>query len=203
MCAPETNKGVLSDFDLAIIQKMPRRPEHERTGTIPFMAVDLLNDAYWHISRQYRHELEALIWVLPFVFLRYPTGHLLTGTDVDKWMTSDYTLCRKEKSDFWDAGRLVKLYQKVRGGDDNNWKEEWRIAYTLLKAAREEHTHQAEKQIKTEELGGALSAMVSPTGKQDETTSVRIAFINTCRQLVDQFPYISEYLDKFQCLDSQ
>jgi hypothetical protein len=38
----------------------------EHTGTIPFMAIDLLTKDAWsgHIERQYRHDCESFAWVL-------------------------------------------------------------------------------------------------------------------------------------------
>ena len=62
--------GVLCDYDLSISQRQPRMPGTDRTGTIPFMAIQLLTDEYWNgsMERLYQHELEAFIWILPFVF---------------------------------------------------------------------------------------------------------------------------------------
>ncbi len=68
-----------------------------RTGTIPFMAMELLKNHYWegNTTWHYYHELEALIWVLPFVFLAYDNGKFDPRTRfIEDWMTSNYDACR-------------------------------------------------------------------------------------------------------------
>ena len=49
----ELGCGVLGDYDLSICRRKQRVP---RTGTVPFMAIDLLTDEYWNgeIVRLYR-----------------------------------------------------------------------------------------------------------------------------------------------------
>lgn len=70
----ENNKyGVLNDFDLSTIMKPnarnPNRQGLERTGTLPFMAVELLSEKGFNgqIPRRYDHELESFAWVLVWV----------------------------------------------------------------------------------------------------------------------------------------
>jgi len=70
----EDNKhGVLNDFDLSTIMKPgsphPNRQGLERTGTLPFMATELLHEKGFggKIPRRYRHELESFAWVLVWV----------------------------------------------------------------------------------------------------------------------------------------
>ena len=62
---PGSKKGVLNDWDLTLRRNQPRKFGGEQTGTVPFTALDLLNDAYWkgEIERIYQHDLERLIWV--------------------------------------------------------------------------------------------------------------------------------------------
>ncbi|KAF8808817.1 hypothetical protein BYT27DRAFT_7136869, partial [Phlegmacium glaucopus] len=102
MYDPDLKCGVLTDFDLSIFQWEPRVIGTDPTGTIPFMAIDLLTEAYWQGLTKclYRHELEAFIWILPYTFLLYRDGLRLRNKHVDPWRTSDYNTCRKEKSDF-------------------------------------------------------------------------------------------------------
>lgn len=65
--------GVLNDFDLSTIMKPgdkhPDRQGLERTGTLPFMALELLDDRGFDgkIPRRYDHELESFAWVLVWV----------------------------------------------------------------------------------------------------------------------------------------
>lgn len=70
----ENNKyGVLNDFDLSTIMnpgdRNPNRQGLERTGTLPFMALELLENKGFHgnIPRRYDHELESFSWVLVWV----------------------------------------------------------------------------------------------------------------------------------------
>ena len=55
--------GVLNDFDLAAIMNIGKRtpPDQglERTGTVQYMAVDLLDFPNGEISRRFRHDLES------------------------------------------------------------------------------------------------------------------------------------------------
>ena len=73
MYNPHKSCGILVDYDLAVIEGQSQPSGTGRTGTISFMAVDLLIDEYWEgkVDRLYCHELQAFIWVLPFVFLSY------------------------------------------------------------------------------------------------------------------------------------
>jgi hypothetical protein len=61
----ETNKrGVLNDLAHWTTQRRPTGTE--RTGTRPFMALDLLTDEAWDgkVERLYRHDCESFVWVL-------------------------------------------------------------------------------------------------------------------------------------------
>ncbi|KJA25250.1 hypothetical protein HYPSUDRAFT_419894 [Hypholoma sublateritium FD-334 SS-4] len=103
MYHPVRECGVLTDFDLSVISWLPRVPGSDRTGTIPFMALDHLHDAYWegNITRHYHHELEAFIWMLPFVFLAYDGGKYDAKTPFIKdWITSNHITYREMKLAF-------------------------------------------------------------------------------------------------------
>ena len=73
--------GVLNDFDLSTIMepgdKRPnRRQGLERTGTLPFMALELLLEDGFNgkIPRRYDHEFESFAWVLVWVSKRVVDG---------------------------------------------------------------------------------------------------------------------------------
>ncbi|KAL6300674.1 hypothetical protein BKA93DRAFT_711129, partial [Sparassis latifolia] len=63
MYDPDTQRSVLNDFDLAVVREgseEEREPAGKmRTGTVPFMALDLLMPGYYggKIARLYRHDL--------------------------------------------------------------------------------------------------------------------------------------------------
>ncbi|RXW24069.1 hypothetical protein EST38_g1777 [Candolleomyces aberdarensis] len=67
-----THFAVLNDFDLAATmepgQECPSRTGFERTGTKPFMALDLLNRNDGTIKRHHLHDLEAMIWCMVWFF---------------------------------------------------------------------------------------------------------------------------------------
>ena len=68
-------KGVLNDFDLSTLmapgREIPERQGWERTGTKPFMALELLEHHEGTIVRRYRHDLESFYWLLIWLILRH------------------------------------------------------------------------------------------------------------------------------------
>jgi hypothetical protein len=59
--------GILNDFDLATWVDRSTM-NNDRTGTIPFMAIDLLEGGLdRRIPRLYRHDMESFSWVLAYV----------------------------------------------------------------------------------------------------------------------------------------
>lgn len=133
MVDPSTRQGILNDWDLSYM-RTSTPDEHvggERTGTIPFMALDLLCDAYWDgkIPRLYRHDLEGLIWTLPWVFLQYDDKKL-KDPKLQRWRTGSYDVCRDAKLGFLrDMGDGVPM---------ESWKAEWDLAFELLVWLRRE-----------------------------------------------------------------
>jgi len=108
---PVTNCGVFSDYDLAILRGQARLFGDQRTGTVAFMAVELLSNEYFEgqLQRQYGHELEAFIWVFAFASLHYREGRAKKNSPVSGWSTSNYIACRRHKADFWRSQELIKL----------------------------------------------------------------------------------------------
>ena len=110
---PIRKYGVLTDFDLPAMSWRTRVAGSNRTGTIPFMALDLLFGEYGEdkVTRHYHHELEAFIWMLPFVFLAYDNGELDPKNRFIKyWITSDQLTCRKEKLFFLSITTWLNPY---------------------------------------------------------------------------------------------
>jgi len=58
--------GVLNDFDLARFADQTGASGQDNTGTLPYMALDLLSEEGLHgeILRRYRHEAESFAWCL-------------------------------------------------------------------------------------------------------------------------------------------
>ncbi|PPQ94398.1 hypothetical protein CVT25_002486 [Psilocybe cyanescens] len=129
MYDPETKCGVLSDFDLSLLQWETRAIGTDRTGTVPFMAIDLLTQGYWEgkIQRFYHHELESFIWILAYVCLLYDKGIRKKNAAVDAWRTSDYNTCCKNKLHFYTLGVLKAVKDKVQA----SYKAYWPLAVEL------------------------------------------------------------------------
>jgi hypothetical protein len=93
--------GVLNDYDLSSLKKGPTG--RERTGTVPFMALDLLKEkaTAGKVEHLYRHDAESFIWVLTWVSLRYEDGTLLShGRQFDVWLKVDARGCMEKKTAF-------------------------------------------------------------------------------------------------------
>ncbi|KAG1793255.1 uncharacterized protein HD556DRAFT_1270987 [Suillus plorans] len=96
---------VLNDYDLSSFKRDGPRGL-ERTGTVPFMAVNLLSPAAiaGKVEHVYAHDAESLIWVLTWVCLRYEKGMLLsTNRPLEEWLKMDAIRCSKDKAHFWSA----------------------------------------------------------------------------------------------------
>ncbi|KAJ3889011.1 protein kinase [Lentinula edodes] len=87
--------GVLNDFDLSSrVRDMDKGPtSKQRTGTRPFMSLDLLNPD-WEGGHLYRHDLESLFYIMLCLACRYeapgvpapeprPYSEWFSGTDAD------------------------------------------------------------------------------------------------------------------------
>ncbi|KAG1819909.1 hypothetical protein EV424DRAFT_917300 [Suillus variegatus] len=95
--------GVLNDYDLSSLADEPGPRGNKRTGTVPFMALDLLtkDGQQGKVKHLYHHDLESFMWVFAWICLRYRQGVLLRRLrPLDEWATSDAIACRKEKLDF-------------------------------------------------------------------------------------------------------
>ncbi|KAG2065053.1 hypothetical protein BDR04DRAFT_1109108 [Suillus decipiens] len=96
--------GVLNDYDLSslIDDRGPRG--NERTGTVPFMALDLLTAEAQRgeVKHLYRHDLESFMWVFIWICFRYREGVLLPEElrPLDDWARLDAVACGEKKSFF-------------------------------------------------------------------------------------------------------
>lgn len=78
MCTKKYGRviGILNDYDLAALMepgaRFPEKSGWERTGSAPFMAVDLLSYFDGSMQRWYRHDLESFSWCLLWKMFRKP-----------------------------------------------------------------------------------------------------------------------------------
>ena len=66
------SRGILNDFDMAmeITEGVPHSTNaHHRTGTLPFMARELLGVT--HPEHLYRHDLESFYYILVWAAMQY------------------------------------------------------------------------------------------------------------------------------------
>lgn len=93
------DRGILNDYDLAHLRGQPRPSGTERTGTMPFMALDLLTNDAWDgkIARLYRHDCESFAWVLLWISCRYENGKEIRNPPLGEFITSDYNRCFEGK----------------------------------------------------------------------------------------------------------
>ncbi|OAX31387.1 hypothetical protein K503DRAFT_777634 [Rhizopogon vinicolor AM-OR11-026] len=95
--------GVLNDYDLSSLKDAQGPQGNERTGTVPFMALDLLTSEGQggQVKHLYHHDLESFMWVLAWVCLLYEGGKLLTSKHpLDAWATNDAETVYEKKLAF-------------------------------------------------------------------------------------------------------
>jgi hypothetical protein len=78
-------QGVLNDFDLSSIvdPNITNDSSNQRTGTKPFMAIDLLITSR-PPKHLYRHDLESFPYVLLFLASRYQDGLEINNPPLSK-----------------------------------------------------------------------------------------------------------------------
>jgi len=143
--------GVLNDYDLSSLKSKTsaQGPQgDERTGTIPFMAVDLLTQKgqQGEVQHLYRHDLESFMWVLVWVALRYRNGRLLPRKNrpFDDWATVDAGTCARNKSFFL----TTILEYKPFAEDERIWGLIVGCFDVLhTQSARREHVHKEQQQV--------------------------------------------------------
>jgi len=119
--------GVLNDYDLSSMKDVPTG--RERTGTVPFMALDLLEDEAIEgkVEHLYQHGAESFIWVLTWVSLQYEDGKFRSkGGPLDSWLTVDANGCREKKGYFLVSAARQKLQPSSSHGSN------WTIAQSCL-----------------------------------------------------------------------
>ncbi|KAG1796386.1 uncharacterized protein HD556DRAFT_298771 [Suillus plorans] len=124
--------GVLNDFDLSSIKEslssIQGSPKgFERTGTVPFMALNLLMPGAGRVEHVYRHDAESFIWVLTWICLRYKKGKLLRKRrPLDEWLTTDAMGCFYKKAVFLG---MLSTMRPTR-----SHKENFKVAFDCLEA---------------------------------------------------------------------
>jgi len=120
----DTVVGVLIDFDLAILGGS-QSTNTERTGTMPFMALDILShiahDA--HRIHLYRYDVESFLWVAIWVCGTYEGGEERQDAPFEAWTQGGASLCQ-----------ALKLYFLV--GRENLWSKSHQARVDVLRKIR-------------------------------------------------------------------
>ncbi|KAH7918884.1 hypothetical protein BV22DRAFT_1041437 [Leucogyrophana mollusca] len=100
--AQDVAVGVLNDFDLTSTTE--GRQGNKRTGTMPFMAIELLDQEgpEDHITHQYRHDAESFVWILAWLTLHYANGTRLPRKHrpLKTWLSLQAVECGDKKAMF-------------------------------------------------------------------------------------------------------
>lgn len=149
--------GVLNDWDYGTDCTQSRDDCFEVTGTIPFMALDLLDEnepaRLGQITHLYRHDLEATIWILVWVSVCFFGGQRLPGRPLESWLTGRRISCRKEK--------MAYLFSRSREPvPSNSDTAEWAIGQALLDMLVKQHTSKIisrkDAKVEADDVAGAL-----------------------------------------------
>ena len=98
--------GVLNDFDLSYLMTdqhpdPDKASSEQRTGTLPFMAIDLLREK--PTVHGYRHDLESFMWVILFLIGQYQDGKSLGRSGpYYEWLLLDRATLLSKKIDIRD-----------------------------------------------------------------------------------------------------
>jgi hypothetical protein len=121
------DRGILNDYDLAHLEGNPRPSGTERTGTMPFMALDLLTENAWDgmVERRYRHDCESFAWVLLWICCRYDNGKEIRNAPLSRFITHSYVGCFEAK-----YAIVPTLLQAITA--TASYKGSWRSATSLI-----------------------------------------------------------------------
>lgn len=91
--------GVLIDYDIPHSCEDQRLSNTSRIGTMPFLALELLDFASQdkEVPRLYRHDCESFVWVLLWICYRYENGLEIHNPPFSKLATPDYSRCLRHK----------------------------------------------------------------------------------------------------------
>jgi hypothetical protein len=147
MYNPETKRGVLNDFDLARLGGPNREPSgKDNTGTLPFLALDLLDEraSCGLVRRRYRHDAESFTWYLIHICIcmkKYDQGKIRTISPhpLPSWYWDLYR-CHYSKMTLAGNGFLTEfpLHENIRplvAELYNHWKTRYNDQLTAEDSA--------------------------------------------------------------------
>ncbi|KAK7036646.1 hypothetical protein VNI00_011579 [Paramarasmius palmivorus] len=118
--------GVLNDLDLAVfIEERAEPSSKHRTGTKPFIALDLLNpkNAYPNDDKHYaRYDLESFVYVFGWVLGRFKDGKQIENPPYNEWGEGTWGNIEANKQNWLSRARsreVTSTYQPLIGVLDN------------------------------------------------------------------------------------
>ena len=156
---------VLNDFDLAVTMEPcgchPIKKSWERTGTLPFMPLELLKYFEGQVKRWYRHDLESSNWCLVVCMLE--KGHTA-------WLARGHD-AYMHKCAFTSCSSLYDVKPAWRNFLDFNydWLEQW-SGLDLLRAKAIRKVSCEERYAKLEEEDMKVQDEVYIKGAIDEAS---------------------------------
>ena len=82
---PAKARGVLNDWDLAKVGNDPHKTSLTRTGTCPFLAIDLLTAKGDPSTHTERYDFESMFYALVWISRRYSAGKLVNKDALSDW----------------------------------------------------------------------------------------------------------------------
>ncbi|KIK45224.1 hypothetical protein CY34DRAFT_10517 [Suillus luteus UH-Slu-Lm8-n1] len=153
--------GVLYDYDLSSLVDEPGSQGNECTGTVPFMARDLLTEEgqRGEVKHMYRHVLESFIWCFAWISLRYKEGVLRPrgSRPFDEWATLDAVACGNSKLTLQTDKTVPACTYK----DDPGWQFIRKCLFVLarrqfLRSEKAELTQESESESDMDEFLASL-----------------------------------------------
>ena len=152
--------GVLIDFDLAILCGS-QSTNTERTGTMIFMALDMLASiaAGTPQLHLYRHDAESFLWVAIWVCGTYEGGKERQDAPFKAWTQGDARNCAERKLYFLDRDEEIL------------WSESHQARVNLLWDIRfyldSDHTNRKSQKRAIQAAGGVVNPEVPETPETD------------------------------------
>ncbi|KAL1716268.1 hypothetical protein EV715DRAFT_205636 [Schizophyllum commune] len=182
------NVCILNDWDISTDVREPG--QHRRIGTVEFMAVSLLTarGPYRTIQHLYRHDLEALIWVLVWTIACYADGEKIYAHPpmFDEWDINKPTVCGNTKGAFLFGGTHIAPAAE-------SWEAEVRLAHYFL-IYLTEICAAASIRVRLR-AAMSLTGMDEPAGEADEPEQVWAELWSNIHQL-ERLRYLLPYVPK-------
>ena len=178
---------VLVDYDISMSPNFV-----PRTVANPFTAVSLSSDEYWNgkIEREYRHELEAFIWILSFVFLGYQNGMKAHPNRLAQLMSfSDCAVHHKHL--IWSSIRLPVLEELCQP----DYKDHVKLAEGLLNwmGRMDYASNPSDRYLRFE---GPQNQDLPLINISNDLTSIWPAFVEQLRSVAKSFSSKLGYIDE-------